>query len=305
MKQSTKRIFIVGMVLVLLFLTACGANTANESSKTDSQTAENSQTQSETVSSEVVLTEPEPTLEYDKLTDAQIDQMEYDYHQHYHFNDNGEEFVKLEDVNFRRPDHRYFGTYTDGAIAFYMGGWGPTAILEYEIAGCEFYFPTLIDMAIYHDSTFTPLKEFYEKGVLTDDDVKQIHKLYQYNDCIRVLNEETINDWRRYYIKDVDEDKDIDIYDVSVDNVCWLKGLKCYAMFIYLKDEFSPKMTEEKIGNVNFVYFTENPLKIYYNDEIVTVKQLYADGVLTDEDVEDIYNSYILWLMNKNIIYSD
>lgn len=75
-----------------------------------------------------------------------------------------------------RIDH-YYGTYQGDAVALFVSATTiayAAVMVEETIAGYDFRFGSSKKLYIYHESEFTPLKEAYETGLVSKEDVKDI-----------------------------------------------------------------------------------------------------------------------------------
>lgn len=89
---------------------------------------------------------------------------------------NGED-ITADDVSI----NFYFGIYHGDAVALLISGMTafPTVIVEEDIAGIHFSFGSTQPLYIYNEGTFTPLKEAYEKGIVSKEDVQEIHTRHE------------------------------------------------------------------------------------------------------------------------------
>ena len=73
----------------------------------------------------------------------------------------------------------YYGEYESGAIVA-MIDWCDYTSNEWceEIAGCEFRYGNGNCLQVLHDDSFYKLPTAYEKGILTEDDIQEIHEQY-------------------------------------------------------------------------------------------------------------------------------
>ena len=74
----------------------------------------------------------------------------------------------------------YLGTYKNGAVALFISANESflQAMVNEEIAGILFTFPTSQPLYIYYDSDFIPLKEAFDSNIVSKNDVKRIHEAF-------------------------------------------------------------------------------------------------------------------------------
>ncbi len=86
--------------------------------------------------------------------------------------------ISAEDVIIEK----YYGSYGEEADVMFITskytGYYLCVIVEEEIADCEFTFPSTQPLYVYHNSDFIPIRDAYECGILDENDVKKIHRLY-------------------------------------------------------------------------------------------------------------------------------
>ena len=74
----------------------------------------------------------------------------------------------------------YLGTYKNGAVALFISANESflQVMVNEEIAGILFTFPTSQPLYIYYDSDFIPLKEAFENQTVIKNDVEAIYRAY-------------------------------------------------------------------------------------------------------------------------------
>lgn len=74
----------------------------------------------------------------------------------------------------------YLGTYKNGAVALFISANGSflQVMVNEEIAGILFTFPTSQPLYIYYDSDFIPLKKAFENQTVIKNDVEAIYRAY-------------------------------------------------------------------------------------------------------------------------------
>ena len=76
---------------------------------------------------------------------------------------------------------RYLGTYKDGAMALFVTSANEgyfQMVVEEDIAGFHFRFPDSQPLYIYYHSEFTPLKQAFENGIISESDVETIYDAF-------------------------------------------------------------------------------------------------------------------------------
>ena len=91
------------------------------------------------------------------------------------------ETITADDVTIER----YLGTYQDGSVALFLTAKEVyfEAIVEEDIAGIHFTFPNSQPLFIYYHSEFTPLKQAFERGLITKSDVEKIYDSFMSKDA--------------------------------------------------------------------------------------------------------------------------
>jgi len=71
----------------------------------------------------------------------------------------------------------FIGSFSFGNV-FFPSGQAMQAIMPMTIAGYGFCFPDSRPLLVHTNSTFYWIKDAYENGIITEDEVGQIHKTY-------------------------------------------------------------------------------------------------------------------------------
>ena len=86
--------------------------------------------------------------------------------------------ISAEDVIIEE----YYGLYGEETDIMFItttkSGYYLAVTIKEEIAGYEFTFPSSQPLYVYHNSDFIPIRDAYECGILDENDVKKIHRLY-------------------------------------------------------------------------------------------------------------------------------
>ncbi len=64
------------------------------------------------------------------------------------------------------------------------------------------------------------------------------------------------------------------------------------AVIIWHKKLIYPlgSWNEEIVGQFKFTYYKDNPIRVWHNGRLYRLNEIYSVGVLSDDDVEKIYN---------------
>lgn len=190
------------------------------------------------------------------------------------------------DMNCTAEDvfiHNFYGIYQDNALALRI----TTSCLigtfdghEDEIADFLFSYNDYNPFFIYYKRTFTPLKEAYEKGIVSKEDVGKIYELYNLG-----MNKDMYDNIRKDYVKyrngDIKEEEvKFDCYRVYNDNIA--------AILILSVDSFA-KIVEEDIAGFHFTFSSTEPIRIYKDGVFTPLKEAYEEGIVSKDIINDIH----------------
>lgn len=180
----------------------------------------------------------------------------------------------------------YYGTYQDNALALRI----TTSCLigtfdrhEDEIAGFLFSYNDYNPFFIYYKRTFTPLKEAYENGMVSKEDVEKIHELYNLG-----MDKDLYDSIRQDYAKNSNEYNKAD--DVVIEDFYGI--YQDNAAAIYLVESNYSMNTEEDIAGVHFKFSDSRPIYIYREGVFTPLKKAYNEGIVSKEDVLSIHEIY-------------
>ncbi len=202
--------------------------------------------------------------------------------------------ITAENIAIKYLSGLYHGVY---AVCFSDIN-GNYASVEEDVDGLHFTLSDTSPVYIYCDQAFTPLKEAYEAGLISKRHIMDI--------CSEFWTE--TNDERRnkvqqafaeYHNKEAAEDDITTADDVYVKYYFGTYQNNAVALFfaysVYdpsslsmCKYSFSDDVKEEIAGCI-FEYPELQPLCIYWQEKLLTLKEAYESGVVLKEDVEKIY----------------
>jgi Ca2+-binding EF-hand superfamily protein len=219
----------------------------------------------------------------------------------------------------------YFGTYNGVVIVMFgdsLGGEALGSIKGDVIAGLPFWdSPARSDLYAWKNGFFYRLQDAYNSGLLTDDDVKSIHKVFfahwtddEYADyfigrTFHSLDAETekriLQEFFKTYV-------DIDIIPEATVNDFWIQeyyGTYNGVVAVRFGDPFRPGhdggIKEDDIAFLPFYYSTiRNSYYAWKNGVLYRLRDAYNSGLLTDDDVEDIHRgSFAHWTTDMYASY--
>jgi uncharacterized protein YxjI len=153
---------------------------------------------------------------------------------------------------------KYFGTYNNMLVlnVRMLGTMLPDSLEHEIIAGNKFSYGIGREYRVWVDEKLYYLKDAYELGILTDDDVKYIHQrhaasIYLYGP-----------------------------YNEAIVYQRWNSGR-------------SPDtVNHETIAGVDFQFPDCLWIQVIYDDKLYGLREAYESGILTDEDVKAFYDDY-------------
>lgn len=118
----------------------------------------------------------DPSLS-NEFTDDMISKLKQDFFKQYGLDKSPGVKSTIDDVVIRRYLGTYHNTFTAVYITVLTFGYVDISIQQ-DIAGYHFVHPSYETLYIYHDSTFNEIKDAYENGIITKDDVASIYNDY-------------------------------------------------------------------------------------------------------------------------------
>ncbi len=161
-------------------------------------------------------------------------------------------------ASLKKHDIQYFGKYNDVLIIkVYVNGEAATDSYSHEtIAGFDFYLIDGKKYSVWVGDKLYYLKDAYELGILTADDIKYIHQRY-------------IPEYRHY-------------------------GFYNHAVVIQMwENENSPdEVNIETIAEFEFQFTGRMKMRVIHNNENYELKEAYELGILTADDIEAFHADY-------------
>ena len=163
-----------------------------------------------------------------------------------------------EKADPKKHDIQYFGKYNDVLIIkVYVNGETATNSYSYEtIAGFDFYLIEGKKYSVWVGDKLYYLKDAYELGKLTADDIKYIHQRY-------------IPEYRFY-----------GFYNQAIVIQGW-------------ESQNSPEgINSETIAEFEFQFTSRMKMRVLYDNKQYNLKEAYELGILTDDDIEAFHADY-------------
>lgn len=204
-------------------------------------------------------------------------------------------------------DEEYMAMFIDGKD-FGTGGIADV-VTKTKIAGYTFVYPTSKTIDIYYFNEFTTLEKAYEKGWLTDYDIRDIYYYYTNANSRKSVDNSYVppafvpladekalkikQDFLLLY-KDEAERYGSGVEDITIREYFGTYN-GCSVMFIdtpwwgYMDSFWS-----EEIAGYTFGYGSSQTLDVYRDGEFVSLKEAYEKGWLSKNDIKDIRYYYAI-----------
>ncbi len=205
---------------------------------------------------------------------------------------------------YHAPDWVYYGKYGDCYASLSKEG---ISIHSSEtVGGLKFEYETQSKIRIFYGRRFYSLKAAYENGYLTDD---VLYSIYSYHTDVidfaekmkldinfdiipvRLYEYEVRNIIYSYYSQNKALYKNGFDRGWSVD--CLLKADDVYAIFLDCT-EWGETLDGRKeiVNDLVFEYPTGRTAQIYYKGDFMKFKEAYERGILSDEMLTELYESF-------------
>ena len=202
----------------------------------------------------------------------------------------GDDYVPREHGIFRIE--RYYGSY-DGAVAVMLNGafdFIPEVRVD-KVADSEIYYAYGTSIQVWKDGKFFTMREAYEQGILTAEQVAEIANAHSYseklNNCILDLNDITKEAIEDAFAEDGDRNR-ITWFDINEENGEW-DGVRCYGSFESCIILFEPgDLTVESeitVADSKFEYPNSFGLYGYYDGELYTLSEAFENGYISKDEV--------------------
>ncbi len=204
-----------------------------------------------------------------------------------------QEKIKRDYAKYRNNDSMvddveigaYFGTYQNDAVALFITSneYYYDSIFEENVADVHFKFYNSQPIYVYNKGSFTPLREAYESGIVSKEDVKEIHNLHELG-MDKELYDSVKCDYLEYYGDRVaEEDFEITYYFGTYQNDA--------TAFIPVEDSLQC-IVEQEIGGVHFTFPDSRTIYICHDKTIFRLKEAYEKGIVSKEDVKEIHDRF-------------
>lgn len=226
----------------------------------------------------------------------------------------------------------YENTYNDpyGTVDLYYGKYNGYIVFEMmsplpaekiiEIAGCIFLFPSENELWTFKNNSLVLLEKVYDRGDLTDKDIKNIHKRYLQE--IK-KSKENYEKWYEEYLQKAENYKKSDNklelksywcgFDTRDIKEVWnnLKGETCkidYRLgkynysFVFMQIGTAEESKTIKMEEYTFSYPKDFMIWVYKDrdiilkEEIISLEEAYKKGYITKDNLKKIYDIYVLCL---------
>lgn len=196
---------------------------------------------------------------------------------------------KTEDIAF----DFYFGIYHGvTALRFSTDINYLLPAAEEDIDGIHFVFPNSQPIYIYsaEDKTFTPLKEAFEKGIVTSETVKDISSKF----WVETSEEQRSEIQENYaeYLKANANENDVTAGDIYIENYLGTYDDNIIALALTYGDYSFYDFIKEDIAGFLFSYPDTHPLYIYRQGTFTRLKEAYESGIISEKDVKEIHNLF-------------
>ncbi len=183
---------------------------------------------------------------------------------------------------------RYYGTYNGFDILF--KGTAVGADTTKTIGGVSFTYSNSFVLYAYADGVFYELEEAYADGLISQESLKaaaDIHLGYEN----RVHgNSNVIEAMKLAFLSKYVTDGDWSTKDLSV--VYYGEYDGAHVGFINGIFGYTQALCTEMVGQYAFHYNTGQKLQVYYDGQIMGLKEAYDQGILSDEAVGLLYKAY-------------
>lgn len=190
---------------------------------------------------------------------------------------------------------RYYGTYGGYDILFTPGA--ADAASSVVIGDVTITHGKTFQIYAYKDGQFRDLKEVFQQGLISDTDLERIEGIHIFHE-------------RKIYPLFTNPGGDEELYDLMKEAflrefVSEGSGTKKELSIVYYGDYdgahvafingilyYTQAMTSETVAGFTFHYKTGQKLLVYFDGELMYLKEAYDRGVLSDEAVGRLYKTY-------------
>ena len=187
---------------------------------------------------------------------------------------------KGEDKVSQEESCRYYGTFGEKII------WADysdlNAITEFTLAGYNFFFANTTNVNVYVNGNILPLTNAYSQGLLTDTEITKLYERYlayeEYLDMMRVIGDR-IGDALVY-----------GKYDGAI---------------VFGQESMMALYNEESVAGCIFRYSNGVGIKVYKNGELYGLYNAYNSGILSDEQIKDIWRKHEINVRKEDANFED
>lgn len=194
----------------------------------------------------------------------------------------------VKDVKFAP----FLGIYGDSLVADFCNSKYSEPrndiIIEYELAGLRFYFIDDDEILVYNKGKFWNLPRAYEQGLLTKENLAEIHRLYFSSATLE-------NRIRKDYSQKIlnrDSDINLDFDDVYINQFFGMYR-DSVAVIIAVRGACPPPAIDFiEVEGFEFAFHSGYPILIWNDGVFYTMQNAVDEELLTIKDIETIHSLY-------------
>lgn len=183
---------------------------------------------------------------------------------------------------------RYYGSYNGYDILF--EGTELTCVTTKEIGGVSFTCAQSFVLYAYSDGVFYELEEAFAHGLISEENLQEAAKIHlSYQDRL-FASDDVIEAMKAAFLSQYVTKGDWTTADLTVIYYGEYDG--AHVGFINGIFGYTQALTSETVGKFTFRYNTGQKLQLYYDGQLMSLKDAYDKGILTDEAVARLYQAY-------------
>lgn len=206
------------------------------------------------------------------------------------------DFWLVSDVKGYTSDQvlAYLGAYSGCEVVYMGGGLSALRLSTMEIGEYTFEYPTYSGyLLVYNYSTFMPLKDAYEAGWITDEDLAAI-----YTENCKVISELKKTGKAPYTSVEMEQRMRIDYCIYAEDTNAWVYDIGYYGTYNGCEIVFVNKnvlaigvISRVDVNGLRFEFPSPAAALYAYKDsQFLRIDEAYEAGWITAENVQDIWN---------------
>lgn len=245
----------------------------------------------------------EPIAELKAPTDQLLGRIENDYYTYNKKSNKDADFYNVQ---------RYYGEYNGSVVIMFrmpMPGW--LVVREETVAESAFRYNTPADISVWKNGSFYSLKEAYKGGVLTKKEIASIAEIHKESKYIN---------FNRYNVPEEDSDKNkwnpepptegllvqiskdfceyhVEKYNFDPEIHGGFYVAKYYGTYnntvpVILEGtgiSYATVITTETVAGYTFTYPCSNTMWVWNNGSFYSLQDAYDKGLLTKEDIAEIF----------------